>query len=156
MRQMTKVREPHAVTLVRRMKPDHGHRLTVGSVSRSVPNRELPRRRISNAPIPEALQLPPPPREAPATPSPFVVRTPAGSKAGEKERKSTHNPLVILSILITSLKGYGRRVSERGTIQPVVTDRKLPSWATRTGSSTCPPLMARDWKSPRPNLPKKT
>ena len=29
MRQMTKVRGPHAVTLVRRMKPDHGHRLTV-------------------------------------------------------------------------------------------------------------------------------
>ena len=60
-------------------------------MSKSIPNRELPRRRVSNAPIPEALKPPPPSQKASAILSPFVVRTPAGSRTGEKERKSTHN-----------------------------------------------------------------
>ena len=112
--------------------------------------------RVSNVLTPEALQPPPPPRKVSATLSPFIVRTPAGSKAGEKEKQSTHNPLVTPSILMVSSKDYGLRASERGTIQPVFTGRKLVSRATGTGSSTCPRLMARDWKFLKPNLPKKT
>ncbi|KAF9648264.1 kinase-like protein [Thelephora ganbajun] len=58
-----------------------------GSVSGNAPTHDPSKRRVGNAPVQPVLQPSPQIPEAPETPSPFITKKPAGSRAAKKERK---------------------------------------------------------------------
>ena len=99
------------------------------------------RHRVGDPPIHDVLQPSPPTPKIPGIPSPFVIKTPAGSRATKKEIKSMSHPLTSLSALTPLPKDYRKEASERGTIPPVSTGRRQRLWTIRLGSFTYLRLM---------------
>ena len=63
------------------------------------PTHDLPRRQVSDTPIEQVLQHSPPTPETPKTPSPFVTKMPADSRATKRERRRMIRPLALFLVL---------------------------------------------------------
>ena len=109
-------------------------------------NGYSPRRDTS---IHEVLQYSPPPPEIPATPSPFVAKTPADPKERQRERKSMARSLTLQLALTTLSKNNKKGTSEHGTIPLAFTGNMQPSCTIGVGSSTYLHLTAHYYKLAR-------
>ena len=126
------------------------------STGATPPGRELSRRQPGDPPVQDALKPSPPPPKVLKASSPFITKTPSGSKATEKEKKSM-SPLLILLLALTLLsKENSKETSGHGTISRVPTEWKQHSWNTRLGSCSYPRPTASCWKYPRASCPMKT
>jgi len=69
---------------------DQGKRTSRRGSGAFSPGRDSSRRRVGDASVQQALQPSPQTPNILETPSPFITKTPAGSRATEKERKKLH------------------------------------------------------------------